>query len=108
MFFQSFEKMSILVYYQAYRDYIAKYLCENRYEVNSNCNGRCFLMKKLRKTEESNATPVAPDNKKSEFIESLADIELMKPVGPDVSLLPEDRSFHESEYLFDIFHPPKS
>lgn len=45
---------SILEYY-ANQDYIAKYLCVNRYEIQTHCQGKCYLIQKLkeRQTEES-------------------------------------------------------
>ncbi|MNN11618.1 hypothetical protein D3C81_1245830 [compost metagenome] len=34
------------------KDYIAKYLCENRDKPQLHCNGNCVLMKKIRKAQE--------------------------------------------------------
>lgn len=38
----------ILVDFEFRQDYIAKYLCENRYKPLTLCNGKCFLAKKLK------------------------------------------------------------
>lgn len=106
MFFQTFEKMSILVYYQTYQGYIAKYLCENRYVPESNCNGQCFLMKKLRKAEERKSTPVVPDTGKSEFI--VQDFQKQTEMDQTQShtRIPTEKSFNPEDYIFRIFHPP--
>ncbi len=107
MFFQTFEKMSILVYYQTYQGYIAKYLCENRYVPESNCNGKCYLMKKLRKAEERKSTPVVPDISKSEFIvQDLQESTAMddQPESPDQ--IPTEKVFYTGDYISRIFHPP--
>ena len=37
------------------RDYIAKNLCINRFNPESNCNGQCYLMKKLSAEAEKEA-----------------------------------------------------
>lgn len=37
------------------RDYIAKNLCVNRFNPESNCNGQCYLMKKLTAEAEKEA-----------------------------------------------------
>ncbi len=107
MFFQSFEKVSIFIYYQTYKDHIAKFLCENRDIQGSNCKGQCFLMKKLRKAEERKSTPVVPDNQKSEFI-----VEIPAEQGDLLNdfvpvFWPSERLWIKKEHLSDIFHPPK-
>lgn len=38
--------------FYANKDYIAKYLCENRDKPQLHCNGNCVLMKKIRKAQE--------------------------------------------------------
>jgi CarboxypepD_reg-like domain len=38
------------------KDYIIKNLCENRFKPQLNCNGQCYLAKKLHKIAEDNAT----------------------------------------------------
>ena len=106
MVFQSFEKVSVLIYYQTYKDYIAANLCVNRFNPESTCNGQCYLMKKLRKAEERNQAPVAPDNQKSEFVraESIA-IHLGESTteAPKRPVIP---AFHSLEFRQIIFHPP--
>ena len=43
-----------VAYYRVNQDYIAKNLCENRDKPMLNCNGQCYLAKKLKAAEESN------------------------------------------------------
>ena len=38
--------------FYANKDYITKYLCENRDKPQLHCNGNCVLMKKIRKAQE--------------------------------------------------------
>jgi len=38
------------------KDYIIQNLCENRFKPQMNCNGQCYLAKKLHKIAEDNAT----------------------------------------------------
>jgi hypothetical protein len=38
------------------KDFIIKNLCENRFKPQLNCNGQCYLAKKLTKVAEDNAT----------------------------------------------------
>lgn len=41
-----------VAYYQVNRNYIAKNLCENRDKPKLNCNGQCYLAKKLKAAED--------------------------------------------------------
>lgn len=107
MFFQSFEKISIFIYYQTYKDYIANNLCENRYTPSSNCNGQCFLMKKLRKAEKGKSTPVVPDIQKSEYIVDVYDEQDKHLDQSNCEKRPKVKKFIDSEHLAKIFHPPK-
>lgn len=42
----------VVAYYRVNRDYIAKNLCINRDKPKLNCNGQCYLAKKLKAAEE--------------------------------------------------------
>ncbi len=94
------------MYYQTYQGYIAKYLCENRYVPESNCNGQCYLMKKLRKAEEKKSTPVVPDIAKSEFV--MQDLQEVKEMDKSKNSyqIPTERVFLVGDYISRIFHPP--
>lgn len=42
----------ILMDFQLRQDYIAKYVCENRNRPELHCDGKCYLAKKLKATQE--------------------------------------------------------
>lgn len=48
----SFSKMAVFAGFELNRDYITSKLCENRDKVWMNCEGKCYLMKKLKQVEE--------------------------------------------------------
>ena len=108
MIFQSFEKVSIFIYYQNYQNYIASYLCENRYKPSSNCNGQCYLMKKLRKAEERRSTPVVPDNRKSDFLVEYRTERSELIESTEINEIPTENILIEKEFQQGIFHPPKA
>ena len=108
IFFQAFEKISILVYYQTYQDYIAKYLCENRYNPDSNCNGHCFLMKKMREQDTKRTTPVAPDNQKSDFVFPFSRIKTNTVKEIIELVISAGHIFYYNEFVADFFHPPNN
>ena len=41
-----------VAYYQINKTYIARVLCENRDKPILNCNGKCFLAKKLKEQQD--------------------------------------------------------
>ena len=45
-------KWGAVAYYRINRDYIAENLCVNRDKPMLNCNGQCYLAKKLKAAEE--------------------------------------------------------
>ncbi len=47
------------------KDYIIQNLCENRFKPQLNCNGACYLAKKLHKIAEDNATKETKEQSQS-------------------------------------------
>lgn len=48
----NFSRLFIYAGFEANRSYIAKELCVNRARPALHCNGRCYLMKKLKQADE--------------------------------------------------------
>jgi hypothetical protein len=48
----NFTRLFIYAGYEVNQKYIAEKLCENRDKPWLNCNGRCYLMKKIKQAEE--------------------------------------------------------
>lgn len=44
--------LGTIAYFTSNRAYIAKVLCENRSRPQLNCNGKCYLAKKLKKQQD--------------------------------------------------------
>ena len=55
--FQSMNSFILFADYQVNKAYYTKTLCENRFNANSNCNGKCHLMKQLKKAESKDTRP---------------------------------------------------
>ena len=107
MFFQSFEKMTVFVYYQAYKDYIATYLCENKDVVSSDCNGQCYLMKKWKAAEERQPLPQAPDNKQTDYLYDKFVIADVDQLFITYLFMPFMSSLRHRQSVQGIFHPPR-
>jgi hypothetical protein len=52
MVMANFSKLFIYAGFEANQGYIAAKLCENRSKPWMHCNGRCYLMKKIKQAEE--------------------------------------------------------
>lgn len=52
---QSVNLTFVKFHYEANKDFIAKNLCVNRFNPNSDCEGKCFLMKKLKQEADQDA-----------------------------------------------------
>ncbi|CAM4115209.1 hypothetical protein EWU23_03475 [Cytophagaceae bacterium 50C-KIRBA] len=100
-----------VAYYQVNRNYIAKNLCENRDKPKLNCNGQCYLAKKLKAAEDKE------QKTNSERLEKLPEVQLacaqllnwvFKPVFSDFS---EDHfpvaSMASQSSILLPFHPPR-
>jgi hypothetical protein len=57
-------------YYQINKTYIARVLCENRDKPVLNCNGKCFLAKKLKEQQKKK------DKETSERVENMPFVQL--------------------------------
>ena len=48
----SFSRFAVYAAFDANQKYIAEQLCENKSRPEMHCNGKCYLMKKLKAAEE--------------------------------------------------------
>ncbi len=53
MLAQSLSRFFIVVNFQANRNYIAEFLCVNKAKPELKCNGRCYLVKKMKLAESA-------------------------------------------------------
>ncbi len=53
MLTQAFSKFFIVLDYEANKDFIARVLCINREKPQLKCHGKCYLAKKLKKSEQT-------------------------------------------------------
>lgn len=103
--------MIIIVDFNINQDYIAEVLCINKDKPEMKCNGKCHLKKELKKTED----PV--ENPKTEFVQlrneilyyqhpqkTIRDIILAEPKSKFITT---NSDCYKSDYVSNIFHPPK-
>ena len=99
--------------YAINKDYIAKNLCENRAKPKLHCNGKCHLMKQLKKAAADipvDGNTTKGNSNQEENCVHVASLFAFKAEVAVSSFL----NFHidtyndklPSSYLQDIFHPP--
>ncbi len=100
-----------IVYFNflAHRNYIASTLCVNKSKPSMHCNGKCHLMKELKKQEGSNEA--IPTGLRSAFAEILlfkSDNQLF--VSPELTItnivFKSYKVFGSETSDQDIYHPP--
>jgi hypothetical protein len=95
------------------KDFIIKNLCENRFKPQLNCNGQCYLAKKLYKIAEDNATKETQKQGQSmkKIMEEVFETTPLFSCDLMIKLLTEKSIYsyqlaHYQSFAFSIFHPP--
>jgi hypothetical protein len=108
--FQSTITVWILASFYAQRDYISKNLCINRFDAIPVCKGQCYLNKQLKENEKKEQN--LPDLKQKEiqlFCQNNLSFEFPKTILEErLNTLNYKDHFLSAEYLFSVFHPPKT
>jgi hypothetical protein len=106
---------SVFVYagFEANRSYIAKVLCENKQRPWMNCNGRCYLMKKLKEATEKEKKQEEKENSARvvmSFFEEPFSMVFNNPfvLQAHKSTFPNYNSGHIRSFTDTIFRPPKA
>jgi len=60
----NFSWLLVYVGFNANRTYVATALCENKARPSMHCNGKCYLMKKLREADEQQKSEGRQNQKK--------------------------------------------
>lgn len=106
---QSFTAPLIFVSFELNRDYIAATLCENRDIPESGCDGQCFLMKKLKQSQQDEGTerPVTKRESIWQFCSNLSKKRTLLPLR-ELLIAASPYQAPLPMYPVSIFHPPES
>lgn len=103
---------TVLISFELNKRYIAENLCENRAKPELKCNGKCFLQKKLKETEDSEKN----NSQKSEQKDlNFFSIEPPAKLSLEICLFSDSVSkpgtYYNSVYFFTnlaaVFRPPQ-
>lgn len=101
--------------YAINKEYITKNLCENRKKPKLNCNGKCHLMKQLKKAGAENPTDGNATKGSSGQEENCFHVGSLFAFGTagivssaNIFYIKNIHTRLPSNYLQDIFHPPRA
>ncbi len=104
----SFSRFFIYAGYQLNKNYIATKLCENRNRPWMHCNGKCYLMKKIKLAEEKQTAAEREAQKnlvQESYSEAIPEVKFYTQL-PQVIAIPNDRIALPDGYNA-IFRPPQ-
>ncbi len=105
----SFSRFAVYAAFNANQKYIAEQLCENKSKPELHCNGKCYLMKKLKAAQEREKKEDKA-NLKSSFQEGIphrmTGLVFIAP-APLKSDYPQLPVKHTINTATTIFQPPK-
>lgn len=109
LLFQSLDRFGMIAYYELNKAYITEMFCVNKSRPALQCDGQCFLMKKLKQQDQQNEKiPASVVNSRDL---QLFPVHKIKKINFDfVTALPEPeyaKSFISRTIIHDVFHPPK-
>jgi hypothetical protein len=107
---QYFNKVEIFVCYQFNKDFISSTLCENKSKPELQCNGKCYMKKQLKATDENqNKTPInIRDFQEIIFFCSPSEIAFPKQNTLPGFCFARFKNTNYTSPLFGIFHPAKT
>ncbi len=107
---QYFNKLEIFVYYQLNKNFISSTFCENKNKPELQCNGKCFMKKQLKASDENqNKTPInIKDFQEIIFFCSHSEIAFPKHNSLSDLCFARFKNRNYPSSLFGIFHPPET
>ena len=102
---------TVYIGFKVNQSYIAKNICINRFNPGLHCNGRCYLMKKIKQAEENEkkqAEKQGSGQPEISFFEEPVYISFSEPRMRIVITVPfpDDACDYPSSYQDAIFKPP--
>lgn len=113
LFLQPLSKTWIYMSFKFNQDYIASTQCENRDKPAMHCNGKCQLVKSLKKDDKTDdkqsSKPVKNQYEEISYCNKVLGFDLTKRICITQQTTPfiENQFLFTSKYLNEIFQPPK-
>lgn len=104
-----FTRFYFYVGYELNKNYIATVLCENKAKPELNCNGKCYLMKKIKQAEKTDQKPAQTTSKRFLSDNFLSTVFRFKfYIRQTAVYFPAASIHHFSLNDSSVFHPPQA
>ncbi|WP_419802841.1 hypothetical protein [Mucilaginibacter sp.] len=108
----NFSRFFVYAGFELNKKYIAENLCINKARPWLHCNGKCYLMKKVKQAEENEKKQTAKDNlnrQEISFCSELFSLDFPQPIALNFRKKPYSAYNYQysSRYIETIFRPPK-
>ena len=109
LLFQSLDRFGMIAYYELNKAYITEMFCVNKSRPSLQCDGKCFLMKKLKQQdqqEEKLPAPVVDSRDLQLFpIREVKQTSFTYSTFLSVSMFV--KTFIPRSFIHEVFHPPR-
>lgn len=103
-----FTRLFMRAGYELNKDYIAKVLCENKAKPKMQCNGKCYLAKKIKQAEEGEQKQHQSPSKRFSVEVFLVSQQGFKCYTQLVDeFLPVNKPSYTYQQATGFFHPPQ-
>ncbi len=103
----TFSQVLVVASFLSNRTFIAKNLCENIDRPELECNGKCFLMKKLKEDEEQKSTDQSVSTEVIFFLnQQQISVNIQKQFIEERQSVFAESAIVLDGYSISIFHPP--
>ncbi len=102
----SVSQWGVIAYYHANKDYIARVLCQNRDKPQLHCDGKCYLAKKLKASQDRQDRETTESVRNAPTITLFCSDRFSFDFTPVFSLT--DRSAPASTYQLQAYSAPLS
>lgn len=104
-------KLGIVAYYQINKGFITANFCINKAKPKLQCNGKCYLAKKLKKAQENEEKQASLVNsfEQNIYLEPLQ-LFVLQPIAVQDPTIDNHFYYSESQFTsptFSIIQPPK-
>lgn len=109
--FQSLVQLGVVCWYELNKDYVSTVLCVNKDKPQMHCNGKCYLKKQLKKTEDRSSKSTGSKSEKYAlvyFIVQEFSFELRQPIRFAQNYISHYNDFTPHNPIVSIFRPPQS
>ncbi len=105
-------RVGIIAWFNINQDKVVELFCINKNKPEMDCDGKCYLAKKLQKSADATNETTAPNSKIKHTLEELFFIDntsqlTIRAIVRDYSFIAY-HSYYSFQFLISVFQPPRA